>query len=345
MTKRHAELFITDTSQAAMMMLQTGFQQQVNVTPAPATWGDFCDSNPRFILDAGPGGFVAGPNGATVGRFVWTSPPNDPNGENQFVGNSFVPGQNFGTLTGAPAGFLARPGLQAAITVYLADASMVVPQGWPVVVYNGGGFWAKNEGTTQALPGMKAFASFSNGAASFAATGATPATAQVSGSIGAQTVTFNGSIAGDVLTVNSVASGTLVPGAALSGGTGMVAGTVITSQVSGVTGGAGVYLVNNGEQTVSSPTFTATYGLLTVASVVAGTLGVGDVLSGTGVTTGTVITGLGTGTGLTGTYYVSPSQTAGTVTLNSVNAVETKWYALTSALPGELVKITDHFIG
>ncbi len=40
-----------------------------------------------------------------------------------------------------------------------------------------------------------------------------------------------------------------------------------------------------------------------------GAIGVGDVLSsGTAITTGTVITQLGTGTGGTGTYYVDPSQ-------------------------------------
>jgi choline dehydrogenase-like flavoprotein len=47
---------------------------------------------------------------------------------------------------------------------------------------------------------------------------------------------------------------------------------------------------------------------LTVTSVAQGTLAVGQIISGPGVTPGTRITALGTGTGGTGTYTVSPSQ-------------------------------------
>lgn len=49
---------------------------------------------------------------------------------------------------------------------------------------------------------------------------------------------------------------------------------------------------------------------LTIASLTAGQYRVGQVISGSGVTVGTVITALGSGTGGTGTYTVSPSQTA-----------------------------------
>lgn len=48
---------------------------------------------------------------------------------------------------------------------------------------------------------------------------------------------------------------------------------------------------------------------LTVSAVTSGTLYIGQVLSGAGVTTGTTITNFGTGTGGTGTYTVSASQT------------------------------------
>lgn len=59
---------------------------------------------------------------------------------------------------------------------------------------------------------------------------------------------------------------------------------------------------------------------LTVTAVTSGTLGVGQTLSGTGVTGGTTITALGTGTGGTGTYTVSVSQTVGSTTITGVNA-------------------------
>lgn len=57
---------------------------------------------------------------------------------------------------------------------------------------------------------------------------------------------------------------------------------------------------------------------LTVTAVSAGTIQVGQVISGTGVTAGTRITALGTGTGSTGTYTVSVSQTVASTTINVV---------------------------
>lgn len=57
---------------------------------------------------------------------------------------------------------------------------------------------------------------------------------------------------------------------------------------------------------------------LTVTAVSAGTIQIGQVISGTGVTAGTTITALGTGTGSTGTYTVSTSQTVASTTINVV---------------------------
>ena len=54
---------------------------------------------------------------------------------------------------------------------------------------------------------------------------------------------------------------------------------------------------------------------LTVSAVYAGSIGVGTVISGTGVT-GTTVTVLGTGTGGVGTYTVSVSQTAASTTIS-----------------------------
>lgn len=315
-----------------------GFQSSVGTQPAPAVAGDFCDTNPRSTLDAGPGGLVAGDAGVIVGHFAWTSYQGiDPDNAPTIV-NSFG--------AGAPTGFVHRE-QQALITTYLADATMVVPQGFGVTLFTGGGFWVKNDGTSQALIGNKAYARNSDGAVIFAATG-TPGTATVTGSIGAvATTSVTGSISGNVFTVTAVGSGTLYPGATLSGtgGGGVTSGTKIVSQLSGTTGGVGTYSLNIPEQTVTSTTITAAAGLLTVASVSSGTLAVGDSLSGTGgggVTSGTVITALGTGTGGTGTYIVDPSQTVavGTVITAGVTT-ETKFIAVSSGLAGELVKINS----
>ena len=65
-------------------------------------------------------------------------------------------------------------------------------------------------------------------------------------------VRFTGSIAGAVLTVSAVSFGTILPGATLSG-TGVVAGTVIGTQLSGPIGGTGTYSVSP-SQTVASET-------------------------------------------------------------------------------------------
>ncbi len=56
---------------------------------------------------------------------------------------------------------------------------------------------------------------------------------------------------------------------------------------------------------------------LTVTAVASGILGIGETLSGTGVTAGTTITALGTGTGGAGTYTVSASQTVASEPLTS----------------------------
>lgn len=311
------------------------FPNQVNTQPAPAVAGDFCDSNPRFTVDAGPGGLVAGPNGVTVGRFAW------------FLNTSFdvddTPQQVANTGTGPVTGFVHR-GQQGLITTYLAASGMLIPKGFGVTLFSGGGFWVQNDGTTQAVLGNKAYANFADGKVTFAATGL-PSTGSATGSIGPQTTTFTGSISGNILTVTAVANGSIQPGAVLTGGTGLATGTTVASQISGTAGGIGTYAVNIAEQTVASASLTGTYGLLNVTAITSGTLGVGDTITGSGVSAGTYISALGTGTGGVGTYYVTPSQTVGSITITFNLNVETKWVAMSGGLPGELVKIQSHVLG
>lgn len=147
---------------------------------------------------------------------------------------------NFGS--GAPTGFVGRS-QQALITRYLNDASMLIPIGFAVTLFSGGGFWVKNNGTTNAQILQKAYAKNSDGTVSFAATG-TPGTATVSGSIGAgPTTSFTGSISGNTLTVTAVASGVLAVGGLVAGtgGGGVAANTTIAAQLTGTIGGVGTY--------------------------------------------------------------------------------------------------------
>jgi len=313
-----------------------GFQQQVYNQPAIGVAGDFASQNPYFTYDAGPGGLVAGPAGVTVGRFAWVFPPVDPNGTGMIA-------QNFGA--GPVAGFVHRA-LQGLNTVFLSNASMLIPQGIMVTLMIGGDFDIQNDGLTEAIPGMKVYADLATGKASFAATGAPLQEASVTGAIAASTASVTGSIADDVLTVTAVGSGVLVPGGALSG-TNVVSGTKIVSQLTPLLGGEtlggiGRYLVNIAEQTVAATTISETYGTLTVSAVGSGALTLGAVLTGSGVTAGSTITAFGTGAGGTGTYIIDPTQTASSTTITAVSNVETKWYATSAALPGGLVKCTDH---
>ena len=312
------------------MSASQGFQTQVQNNPAPAVEGDFATTNPRATVLAGPGGLVAGDNGVTVGRFAWLT--------DEFVDADGAPATVYNTGAGPVAGFVHRE-QQGLITTYLQTASMIVPAGFPVTLFAEGDFWVKNNGAGQAVPGQKAYANFADGTVSFAATGSGN-TASVTGSIAASTGSFTGSITGNVLTITAVGSGTAVVGGTLSG-TNVATGTQIVEQLTGASGGIGTYSVSIAEQNAASTTISETYGTMTVTAVGSGVLGVGDVLSGSGVTAGTTITALGTGTGGNGTYIVSPTQTAGSTTITAGTNVETKWFARSSGLAGELVKISS----
>lgn len=152
--------------------------------------------------------------------------------------------------------------------------------------------------------------------------------ASVTGSIASSSASVTGSIAGNVLTVTHITSGTLAPGAVLTG-TGVTTGTMITTQLSGTTGGLGTYAVNK-SQVVVSETIGATYGTMTVTAVSSGTISVGQIVGGSGVTTGTQVIGLGTGTGLSGTYFVTPAQTIASEALTTTSAPVTVTYDSTS---------------
>lgn len=307
-----------------------GFQTQVRVQPAPAVEGDFADTNPRYTVDAGPGGLVAGPAGLTVARFAWWAPPLDPNSAPTFA-NSFG--------AGVPTGFVHRE-QQALITAYLAESSMIIPAGFAVTLFSAGGFWMKNNGTTTAVIGQKVYADLGTGRASAAATASPTTGASATGSIAAGTSSFTGAIAGDVMTVTGAVTGTIYPGTVLSG-SGVATGTSVLSQIGGTAGGAGIYYVSIGNQTVAATTISGTYGTFTAASALTGTFGLGNVLSGSGVTAGTTITAFGTGTGGLGTYIVNLTQTAGSTTISAASNVETSWYVRSGALVGEIFKASN----
>ncbi|MEX3628090.1 MAG: DUF3383 domain-containing protein [Burkholderia sp.] len=70
---------------------------------------------------------------------------------------------------------------------------------------------------------------------------------------------------------------------------------------------------------------------LTVSAVTSGTLAIGQMLSGTGVTAGTKITGFLTGSGGTGTYTVDQSQTVASTSITAAAAAVTVTFDSTSS--------------
>lgn len=316
-----------------------GFQTSVSDQPAIGVAGDFANTNPYFSVPFGPGGAVAGANGAVVGRFQWSVPPTDGDGAPAQI-NSFG--------TGPVTGFLYRK-QQGLITTYLADASMVVPQGFQLGLASGGDFLAKNDGSNQALPGMKAYANFADGKITFAASGAPSGATAGAWTIAAATNGWTGSIADSVLTVTGGVTGVIYPGTVITGA-GVASGTRIINQISGTAGGIGTYGISIPEQTVASEAMTGTYGLFTATTVATGVFGVGNTLTAaTPLGAATNITALITGTGGSGsTFAVNPTQTSSfgaNGVLTAATNVETKFYAMSSGLAGELVKISDHPLG
>lgn len=297
-----------------------GFQKQVNIFPAPAVEGDFASSNPRSAVLAGPGGLVAGASGVIVGRFAWVD---DQDGTTV---------RSYGTFTGAPSGFVHRE-QQALITTYLAESTLTIPQGFPVVLHNEGDFWAKVTGSTAATVGAAVYANYATGEIVI---GSAPTGASVTASIGA---TFTATGSGTNLTVSSV-TGLISIGDTISG-TGVTAGTTIVSQTSGTTGGAGVY-VTSAATTSSAATVTAFGSVLNVTAVGSGTLLVGAPVSApSGAVIASQISGA---TGGIGQYRLDIPATAYTAsgTVTTTGGVLTAWIAQSVAAVGELVKISTY---
>lgn len=134
---------------------------------------------------------------------------------------------------------------------------------------------------------------------------------------------------GATLTVASVTGGALDVGQTLEG-TDVEADTTIVAFLTG-TGGTGKYAVDI-EQTVDAgTTITASGGLLTVTAVASGTLGVGDVLAGAGITAGNHVTSFKSGTGGTGTYFMSVGDTVGSEAMTVAGASVAVTYDSVSA--------------
>lgn len=136
---------------------------------------------------------------------------------------------------------------------------------------------------------------------------------------------FTGTFSGNILTVTGITQGAVAQGQYLSG-LNIPEGTQIVQSLTGAGGNVnevGTYQLNITQPT-QTPVFTGSISgtTLTVTAVTSGFVGIGSIISGTGITNGTTITALLTGTGDTGTYTVSVSQTASSTTITGT-AVQT----------------------
>jgi hypothetical protein len=128
--------------------------------------------------------------------------------------------------------------------------------------------------------------------------------------------TVQGTINGNILTVTGITSGAVVQGQWLQSSVlnGIPEGVQISQFITGAGGNVnevGTYELNIPATTLE-PTFIGSISgtTLTVISIATGTIGVGCVISGSGIPAGTTITAFGTGTGGVGTYTISQTAIA-----------------------------------
>lgn len=248
------------------------FQSVIRDNQAPGVKGDFASTNPFSSILAGPGSLVAPPGGLLVGNFAWVGPQGQ-------VSQSFVAGWQIG--------FCGR-NEQALITEFLGEFAMLVPAGFPVVLFNEGDFWAQF--LAGAVVGQNVYADPNDGAPLAGATAPGGATATASaGFTGTATVTN----ASTTLTVNTATAGILNPGDIITS-TNVPGGTTIVSQLT-VTAGSGAGLLGTYQMSAPATAGSGPQALTSISTVLddtaalTGALNFGDVISGTGVTAGTSV--------------------------------------------------------
>ncbi len=248
------------------------FQTVIQNQQAPGVPGDFASTNPFSSVLAGEGALVAPASGLQVGNFAWVGP----NGQ---VSQSFVAGWQIG--------FLGR-NMQGLITQFLEEASMIVPQGFMITLFNGGDFFANFEGG--AAVGNFVFADPNDGAPVASTTSSAPALGAGTASAGfSGTATLNGTT---TLNVTAVTHGIVSPGDHVADTTtagNIPAGTTIVSQLTGTAGGVGTYQMSAIGVAAVGDSVVTTSEFALVTAIASGSFNLGDVFTGTAVAAGTAM--------------------------------------------------------
>lgn len=253
------------------------------------------NGSPSSIASAGGGISTIGGGGGGPGQAVVASGAGGSGGGggSNKVGGSGTSGQGFSGGSGVPGGTSTSGGGGGSSAVGGNSASGVSGAG--------------GAGTASTITGSSV--TYAGGGGGGAYTGNT-AGAAGSGGAGAGTNTDTAAAAGTANTGSGGGGGGYIATGAAggAGGSGVVILSVPTASYSGTTTGSTAVFVG----AVATTT-------LTVASVTSGTIAIGMVLSGTGVTAGTTITA---GSGLS--WTVTPSQTvAASTTITGYSTVVT----------------------
>ncbi|MES2351897.1 MAG: hypothetical protein V4641_30360 [Pseudomonadota bacterium] len=260
----------------------TGFQTTVNTELPYAVAGDFASANPRASVLAGPGGLVAGSTGVTVGKFAWVdtngttaysrgtaakAPSGFVHRENQalitnYLGeSSMVIPQGFPVTLHMEGDFWAinaGPGSLAVDDAIFAnyatgDVAQAAAANASATGSIGSTFTATGSGTnltTSAVTGLISVGDTISGTGVPVGTTIVSQTSGTTGGAGVYvtSVATTASAAtvtsfGNKLNITAVSSGTLEVGESVTG-TGVPAGAVVSSQLSGAVGGVGVYTIS-----------------------------------------------------------------------------------------------------
>lgn len=296
-----------------------GFQTVVNANQAPAVEGDFASQNPRHNVIGAAGQLVAPASGLKVGKFFFINPATG------LCSQSYVAGVY------TQVAFLARNS-QGLITAFLADNTQVVPGGFMVVGFDGGDFWARFNGAISSGGTVYADETTGNPVASASTTATASAGFTGTASLVGASV---------VMTVVTQTAGVLNVGDALTG-TGIPAGTTVAS-FGTYTKAAGTGTVNMSaaaSATEAAEAVTSTSLFINATALLTGSLNVGDVITGTGVTSGTTITSTpAPESALPLSYGISVAQNFASTTVTGPVAISTGFTARSNGLQGDIVMI------
>jgi hypothetical protein len=294
-----------------------GFQTVVNAQPAIAVEGDFASQNPRHNTLAAAGQLVAPPGGLRVGYFFFINPATGLC--SQSYGNGYT-----------QISFLARNS-QGLITQFLADSTQIVPEGFMVVGFDGGDFYARFASGITA--GSTVYADETTGAPTNAATNTVTASAGFTGTaslatVGGQAQMTLATITGGIVTIGDTVAGT---------GT---ASNVVQSLASGTANTVGaVYNLSGAVTTEAAEAVTTLSTTMLATAQLTGGLNVGDAVSGTGVTAGTTITSVPAADAAVLLYGLSVAQHFASTTVSGPAAISSGFTATSNANQGELAVI------